>query len=181
MNEGLIPARYAKALYLVACEKSVADRLYEMMKSAEYSFAFEQSFHRVLSNPYIPDSDKQALLMTAAGASDSDTVFCDFLKLLAKNRRLDMARGIANAYIKLFRSENRIYDVRVVSAAPLASDMEKRLLSQVSRHLNGGKMELSASVDPDLIGGFTVSVGNERIDASISNELKQLRLNLITK
>ena len=41
-------------------------------------------------------------------------------------------------------------------------------------------MEYSSSVDPSLIGGFTVSVGNERIDASISNELKQLRLNLIS-
>lgn len=181
MNEGLIPARYAKALYMVASEKKVDARIYEMMKSVEASFAAQPSLQDVLANPYITDADKQTLLMTAAGASDNDTVYCDFLKLLAQNRRLDMSRGIANAFVKLYRQQNDIYEVKIVSASPMAKAEEDRLHALISRHLNGGKMEYSSAVNPDLIGGFTVNVGNERIDASVSNELKQLRLNLISK
>ncbi len=180
MNEGLIPARYAKALYLVGKEKSADTGLYTLMKSLENAFEQQPALQATLSNPYVSDKDKEGLLSVAASASDSEPLFSDFLKLLARNRRLDMAHSIAKAYIKLYRKENGIYDVRVVSAAPLSADDEKRLTSLIKSHLKGGSMEYSSSVDPSLIGGFTVSVGNERIDASISNELKQLRLNLIS-
>lgn len=182
MNEGLIPARYAKALFMVACEKKVDAGLYDLMKTLERSFSQQPSLQSVLGNPYVSDSDKMDLLMTASGASvGGNVLFCDFLKLLSQNRRLDMARAIASAYIALYRRRHGIYDVRVVSAAPMSDEEQKRLRDLIGRHLGGGQMEYSTSVNPDLIGGFTVSVGNERIDASISNELKQLRLNLISK
>lgn len=181
MNEGLIPARYAKALYLVAHEKDVDRKLYETMKTLEQSFVAQPDLQNVLSNPYISDEDKISLLKTAAGVDSSFTVFCDFLKLLARNHRLGLARGAANAYITLYRRENKIYDVRITSASKMSDAEQKRLLNIIGGHLNGATMELSTSVDPELIGGFTVSVGNERIDASVSNELKQLRLNLISK
>lgn len=180
MNEGLIPSRYAKALYMVGCEKNVDKRLYDMMKTLDRSFAAQPSLQDVVGNPYVGDADKTVLLATAAGAVADDSVFGDFLKLLSRNRRIGMARGIAIAYISLYRRKNSIYEVNVVSAAPMATSEESRLRDLIGRHLKGGKMEYTASVDPSLIGGFTVSVGNERIDASISNELKQLRLNLIS-
>ena len=180
MNEGLIPARYAKALYLVGKERNADKELYAVMKRLDSSFVEQPGLQATLSNPYVSDSDKESLLSVAAGVSDNSALFADFLKLLARNRRLDMAQGIAKAFIKLYREENGIYEVHVVSAAPLAPAEEARLKSLVQTHLKGGSMEYSSSVDPSLIGGFTVSVGNERIDASISNELKHLRLNLIS-
>lgn len=181
MNEGLIPARYAKALYMVGCDKHVEKDLYDKMKTLGNAFDSEPQLQAVLANPFISTEDKQKLLATAVGASSGDILFFDFLKLLSRNRRLDMARGIANAYVRLYRLEHNIYNVKVVSAAPLSEAEDNRLKNIVASHLNGGSMEYSSSVDPSLIGGFTVSVGNERLDASISNELKQLRLNLISK
>lgn len=181
MNEGLIPRRYAKALYEVAVERKSDSRLYQMMKTLEQSFSSNPKLGEVLSNPYISDSDKCGLLMTATGATDKDSLYRDFLKLLTENHRLDLSRDIAYAYVKIYRESNRIYPVKVVSAAPMTPDNEKRLKEMITKHLKGGQMEYDHAVDPELIGGFTVAVGNERIDASIKNELKQLRLNLITK
>ena len=182
MNEGLIPARYAKALYKVACNQKNDADLYQMMKSLEQNFSQQPLLQSTLSNPYISDKDKTNLLVTAADVTKGgEALFCDFIKLLSDNKRMNMARSIANAYIALYRSSHSIYDVKVVTAAPMSENEQKRLRDMVSRHLNGGTMEYSTSVNPELIGGFTVSVGNERIDASISNELKQLRLNLISK
>ena len=182
MNEGLIPARYAKALYKVACEQKNDADLYQMMKSLEQSFSQQPLLQSTLGNPYVSNEDKTNLLITAADVTKKGKVlFCDFIKLLSENKRMNMARSIAIAYIALYRKFNNIYDVKVVSAAPMGESEQKRLRDMVCRHLNGGTMEYSTSVNPDLIGGFTVSVGNERIDASISNELKQLRLNLISK
>lgn len=181
MNEGLIPSRYAKALYEVGAEKHVESRLYELMKNVVNAFMLQPGLQDVLANPFIPADDKCKLLATASGMTNDDAVFADFLTLLARNNRLDMARGVAAAYIKIYRLKNKIYEVKVTSAATMTGEEDARLRRLIQSHLNGGQMEYTCAVDPSLIGGFTVSVGNERIDASISNELKQLRLNLIRK
>lgn len=181
MNEGLIPHRYAKALYKYASEKGCDERMYRLMDALASGFAGEPGLQSVMSNPFVSAADKVRLLFTAAGASDDDACFNDFMKLLTENSRLPMVRDIALAYMSLYREAHHIYVVKVTSAAPLAPAEENRLKDMIARHLNGGTMEYSASVDPSLIGGFAVSVGNERLDASISNELKQLRLKLLSK
>ncbi|MDE7410707.1 MAG: F0F1 ATP synthase subunit delta [Paramuribaculum sp.] len=181
MNEGLLPRRYAKALYEFACEKDCSQRVYTLMKTLVKSFSEMPSLGVTLSNPYVSNSDKVTLLNTAAGATDTDSVFTDFLKLLEHNNRLGFCRDIAQAYIDLYRVKNHIFEVHVTSAAPFSSQEEQRLKSMIESHLHGGVMEYHHGINPDLIGGFTVSVGNERLDASVSNELNQLRLNLLSK
>lgn len=182
MNEGLIPRRYAKALYKFALEKGADGRMYELMTTLANSFAQEKALQEAVGNPYISESDKSLLLTTASGATPDDTVYADFLKLLARNRRTDMMDGIARAYCDIYRQAHHIYVVNVVSAAPLPAAQQQRLHDMVAAHLpEGSTMEYTSSVDPSLIGGFTVSVGNERIDASISNELKQMRISLLSK
>ena len=81
----------------------------------------------------------------------------------------------------IYRKANNIYLVEVVTASELSNDDESRLKALIQKHLNGGTMEYSSRVDRELIGGFVVNIGSERLDASISNELKQLRLNLLSK
>ncbi|MDE7024756.1 MAG: ATP synthase F1 subunit delta [Paramuribaculum sp.] len=181
MNEGLIPRRYAKALYATACERGVDTKVYDLMNILERNFAALPSMQQVMANPYVSDADKIGLLSSALAIENSDSVVCNFFKLLAQNKRLDMAYACALAYIDIYRKQHSIHKVVVVSAAKMSAEDDKRLRALIERHLNGGTMEYSASVDPSLIGGFTVSVGNERLDASISNELKQLRLNLLSK
>ena len=90
MNEGLIPRRYAKALYKVALEKGADKRLYGLMTALAESFSREKGLQEAIANPYIAASDKSLLLTTAAGATPDDTVYADFLKLLDRNRRTDM-------------------------------------------------------------------------------------------
>lgn len=182
MNDGLIPRRYAKALLLVARERGVETDIYSHMKCLEQSFVEFPRLNDTLNNPYVSDEDKRVLILSAAGVKpDENATFSDFISLLTDNRRIGMIRLMAIAYIELYRKENRIYDVTVQSAAELSVTDEKRIKDFVERHLDGGTMEYYHSVNPELIGGFTISVGNEKIDASVSNELKQLRLQLLSK
>ena len=139
-----------------------------------------ESLQQAVANPFIPETDKVKLLTTADGASDQDEVYARFLQLLAENNRLDAARDIALAYMKIYRSEHHIYLVTVTSAAPMGAAEEDRLKSLIERHLNGGTMEYHHRVDPDLIGGFTVTIDNEKLDASVADELKQLRIKLLS-
>lgn len=183
MNQGLIPSRYAKAFFEYALENGADKAVFDMMERLEKAFAAEPGLRKATDNPFIPAADKTALLMTAAGpdAAGSD-VFRRMLDLLVRNGRLDAMRDIAIAYIRLYRQRHDIRPVTVTSAAPLDPAIEERLKSLIRSHLPAGAtMDYRAEVNPDLIGGFTVSIDNEKLDASVANELKQLRLRLTGK
>lgn len=180
MNEGLIPRRYAKALFKVAQEKSCVGQMYILMKQLAQSFASQPALQQTVANPFVSAGEKVSLIKTASGATDADALMDDFLKLLIQNKRIDLIRDIALAYAEIYRNENNIYVVTVTSAEPLGDAELDRLKKIVEKHLpEGSSMEFSAQVDPSIIGGFTIAINNERLDASIKNELKQLRLKLI--
>ncbi|MDE7386138.1 MAG: ATP synthase F1 subunit delta [Muribaculaceae bacterium] len=188
MNQGLIPQRYAKALYKVALERGCTAQLYELMKRLENSFCENVDLERVMENPFVDAARKEALLLTAAGADAADAAdtkgavatFTDFVRLLERNKRVEFVRGAALAYIALYRKECNISTVTVTSATPLDPKASERLRELIGKHLNGATVEYREQVDPDLIGGFTVAIDNRRLDASIKNELKQLRLKLLS-
>lgn len=181
MDKGLIPRRYAKALFEVAAERRDDVAVYSLMQSLAASFAAEPALATTVANPFVTVDDKIALLTQAAGGKlgAADATYQDFLKLLGTNRRLDMAWDIARAYIDLYRSANSIYRVVVESAAPLSDKDRKRLEAIIAAHVGKGSMEYDYRINPALIGGFTVTVNSERLDASVANQLKQLRLQLI--
>ncbi len=179
MNEGLIPRRYAKALFKVDTERSSAKRTFVLMNNIICAFESEPRLSRAMANPFVEINDKIKMLSTAASATDADTTFADFLKLLAKNRRIDLIHSIARSYADIYRSENNIRRVEVVSAAPFEPSVEERIKQVIEKHLNGASMDFSTRVDADLIGGFIVNIDNERLDASVSNSFKQLRLSLL--
>lgn len=181
MDQGLIPKRYAKALYLVAKQNGNDANLYKQMQSLTRAFAASPALNTTMQNPFISDADKAQLIYTACGASAADKAISDFVKLLEQNHRIGIVRDIAAAYQQIYREANDIYQVKVVSAAPLSAQEEARLKALILSHLNGGSMEYSVAVDPELIGGFVVNIDNERLDASVRNELKQLRLSLLSK
>jgi len=181
MDQGLIPRRYAKALFKAACERGCEKRLYELTGTLVDNFISQPGLNDMVANPFIASADKIKVLGTASGATDRDTLFADFLKLLTHNRRLDMIRDIAVAYRTLYRRENDIARVTVTSAAPLDPAGEARLKKLIDSHLKGGSMEYTAKIDPTLIGGFTIAIDNELLDASVAGEFKQLQQTLISR
>lgn len=99
---------------------------------------------------------------------------------MIKNNRIDIIRGTVLDYIDIYRHQNNIYHVEITSAAPLDDASRARLTKMIERNIEpGATAEYTYKVNPDLIGGFTVTINNRRLDASVSNELKQLRLSLI--
>lgn len=179
MNEGLIPRRYAKALYKVDEERKSAPRTYSMMQTLISSFDKNHALRDMVANPFVDPAEKVNILSTAAGAGQKDSTFADFLKLLVKNRRIDLVESIAHAYVDLYRHLLRIKRVEVVSAAPLPEDVLKRIKSVVADHLDGATMEFETRIDPDLIGGFIINIDSERLDASLRHSLKELQLSLL--
>ncbi len=179
MNQGLIPRRYAMALYKVDIDRNSAAGTYVLMNALQRSFGELPSLKAAVSNPFVSVDDKVKLLTTAAGASEADTTFADFLKLLVDNRRIDMIDLIAFAYCDIYRRRNNIRRVEVVTAANLDHAAMQRIKDLIVKELKGASMEFSTRVDTSLIGGFVINIDNERLDASLSNQLKELRLSLL--
>lgn len=181
MNDGLIPRRYAKALLKFASERGDSKRCYGLMKTLAGSFDSNPELSEAVSNPFIGAKEKTSLLITASGAQKNDQTFVDFITLLLDNNRVDCVRQIALAYLTLYRKANHIYLVEITSAAPMGKSEMARLHKLIDSHVKDGTVEYSERVDPELIGGFVVTIDSERLDASLKNELKQLRLNLLSK
>lgn len=185
MDQGLIPQRYARALYKVALERKCTEPLYELMKRIADAFAAQPQLGHVIENPYVAAERKQQLLLTAAGIEATDKTpaaetLVDFIKLLQQNKRIEFTRDAAIAYIAIYRKACNISTVKVTSASPLEATASEKIKKIIAVRNPQGVLEYEETVDPDLIGGFTITIDNERLDASIKNELKQLRLKLLS-
>jgi ATP synthase F1, delta subunit len=178
MVNGLIPRRYAKALYKFAAGSDNTSRVYDEMKTVVAAFEANPGMQKVLANPFVPRADKESILVSAAG-KDAENDYRGFVKLILDQHREEFALLMALAYRDLYRRKNNILQVRISTAAELdATEMEK-IRSLVARSFKGSTLEFSYVVDPALIGGFIIDVDSVRMDASVSNELEQLRLNLL--
>lgn len=180
MDNGLIPRRYAKALYKFAAAHGNAEKVYDEMKVVESSFAASPDLQKTLANPFVSKADKSALLKAAAG-DKVENDYLGFIDLLLEMKREEFARLIALAYIDLYRRENKISQVKITTASELPAAEMNKLRNMVSKAFAGRSLEVATDVNPELIGGFVVDVDDVRMDASLGNEIEQLRLNLITK
>ena len=180
MNDGLIPNRYAKALYKLAQEQGDTADVYSQMKQLDLAYSTEAGLKKAVNNPFLPIADKLKLLCAASGAAQEGSV-AKFMELVIKNNRIDFMRPIALAFMKQYRELNGIAKVEVVTATALSDDEINDIVDVVKDQLGGKTIELTERVDPDLIGGFTVDVDSRVLDASVKRELNELQLQLQKK
>lgn len=178
MDNGLIPRRYAKALYKFAAEHGTTKEVYDEMKVVIASFTSNPDLQKVLSNPFVSNEDKEQLMRAAAG-DKVENDYLGFVKLVLDQHREDYAYSMALAFRDIYRLENKISQVKVTTAVELPAADMTRIRTMIEKAFEGRVLEYSYEIDPSIIGGFVIDVDDSRMDASLSNELEQLRLNLI--
>ncbi|MCQ2287803.1 MAG: ATP synthase F1 subunit delta [Muribaculaceae bacterium] len=179
MNDGLIPRRYAKALYKLAIENGDLHEIYEQMRELSGRNTAIDELKRVMRNPYVPAEDKGRVMLLAAGAKPGSSLE-KFILLIIKNNRAEFLRKIALSYVDLYREKHNIAKVNVTTAVELPEKEVQAIIDIVKNKLGDVTLETSVEIDPELIGGFTVKVGDVLLDASVKNELKKLRLKLLS-
>ena len=105
MNDGLIPNRYAKALYKLAIERGDTADVYRQMKQLDVAYDAEAGLKKAVNNPFLPIQDKLNLLRAASGAEKDGSV-AKFMELVIKNNRIDFMRAIALAFMKQYRQKH---------------------------------------------------------------------------
>jgi F-type H+-transporting ATPase subunit delta len=163
---------YARSLFAVAKEQDKLDEVKEQL--AEFAKAVEES--RDLSlfffSPYFSTQEKKDGLDKAL--DDADESFRNFLGVLLDNHRMPAIHRIRRAYDELWAEEHKLLPVDVTTAIEIDEDVVERIGERVGEQ-TGKEIELNAHVDPDIIGGIVLRVGNSVLDASIRNRLDQLR------
>lgn len=177
MISGLIPHRYARALYKFAAENDKCKAVYDEMLNVVNAFSSDPRLQKVLSNPFVDTGDKRKVLLSAAGKAPGED-YSRFVSLILDHRREEFAYLMALAYRDIYRTENNISRVCITTAAVLPDAELSKLRNVVEKSFPGRTFEFQQVVRPDLIGGFVIDVDSTRMDASISSELEQLRQNL---
>lgn len=180
MNDGLIPNRYAKALYKFALEQGVAGDVYLQMKRLSESYEAVPELKKMVDNPFLPVADREKVLLSASGA-EKDGCFDKFILMVIKSNRESFLREMALAYGRIYRNANNIAQVNITTAIELPEDKLSQIIEVVKHALNGKTVEKTVTVNPELVGGFTVQVDSMLLDASVKNELKKLRLKLLKR
>ena len=177
MDIGIISNRYAKALFSLAKERDLADQVYEDIKRLANNFSLEPELKTVLSNPITSKEYKQKLLITAGGIEVSD-LYTRFIHLILEHKRENLLPFIAHTYIHLYRQDKHITRVQFHTAVPVSEEVKEHLQDKLRKEM-GCTVEFSGVVQPELIGGFRLRIGNKRIDASYATQLRELRKQLL--
>jgi len=163
---------YARSLFEVGVEQGNLDDLREQLGQ----FADALNENRELSvfffSPYFSTEEKKDGL--ARTISDGDPALVNFLELLAEKHRLPVVFRIRRELDRLWEEENKLLGVQITSAVALDEVTVQRIGDQIGEQ-TGRKVQLTADVDPDVLGGIVLRVGNSILDASIRNRLDQLR------
>ncbi|WP_321517378.1 F0F1 ATP synthase subunit delta [uncultured Bacteroides sp.] len=179
MNIGIIPMRYAKALYAFAQDKSVEEKVYAEMSLLAHSFAEHTSLKTVLDNPVMKSKEKQSLICTAAGTQVSD-VFVRFIELVLHQKREKHLQSIALMYQDLYRKAKLISIGSLVTASPLSTETEDHMRKLLMKDKKG-TLDFKTSVDPEIMGGFIFSIDTYRLDASIATQLRRVKSQFMDK
>ena len=171
--------RYAKALFDVALEEK-AD-LAKVDQDLEALVAMMQSspdLAEASGRGAVTDAQRQSMMEAIAKAMALSAPVTKTLVLLAKSRRLNLIPDLAAAFRERLLSHQNIVRAEVTSAAPLSPEKTKALEDSLSK-VTGKKVELSTSVDPDLLGGVVARIGSTIYDGSVKTQLEQLRKELV--
>jgi F-type H+-transporting ATPase subunit delta len=163
---------YGRSLFELAREHGRLDELREQLAQLADALNAQRELAVFFFSPYFSTQEKQDSL---SGLLDgADEVFTNFLELLIENHRMPVIFRIRDEYERLYDEENRTLPVEITSAIALDQATTESLGRKIGERA-GRKVTLAARVDPDILGGIVVRVGNSILDASIRNRLEQLR------
>jgi F-type H+-transporting ATPase subunit delta len=179
-RSGTSTRRYAEAAFELALRDDNVERWLAQLDRAAQMVADDEVVDR-LSDPSVP-FDTRANALTGALGKDSIPQLGNLLLLLMRRRRLAAVGSVAADFRRLYNRRAGIVEATATSAAPLADDEVRALRERIAGLAGAGRrVELQLAVDPSLLGGITVRLGDTLIDGSVRGRLERLRSQLAAR
>ena len=164
--------RYAKATLNLAKEKGLAKEINNDMLLIDKTIEENQDLLNMLKSPIIKSAVKKSIL-TKLFEGKVNVISLGLIRLLIENKRLPLLPLVAVEYTVIYDFLKGVEIAHVTSAVPLNKDLENRILKKV-REMSGKDISIKNIIDPSIIGGFILRVGDKQYDSSISSRLNQL-------
>jgi F-type H+-transporting ATPase subunit delta len=165
--------RYATALLSQAEDKDQVGTVLTDMQQVIDTLGHSSDLRSVLNSPVVKTEDKIKVLN--AVFSEANQVSTDLFGLLASNKRVDLLGQIAQAFVDLYRKAQGIQTAKVVLAAPITESLEKEIIAKAKAMTGGSTIELNTEIDPAILGGFILRIGDLQYNASIANQFQKIK------
>jgi F-type H+-transporting ATPase subunit delta len=163
---------YARSLYEVATERDQLDDVRDQIGQFADALHDSRELQTFFFSPYFSTEEKKQGLGKAV--VDADPTVRNFLELLVENHRMPAMFRVRRELDRLWQETHQLLPVQITSAVELDEGVVKRIGDEIGRQ-TGRTVELTATVDPEVIGGIVLRVGNSILDASIRTRLERLR------
>jgi len=177
MLNGALARRYAMALFELAVEMSVLDRTDEELSYIVDLISGNKDLNNLLNHPNIEAAAKKGIMENILKSNVSEMTR-HFMFLLIDRRRQNLLALVQREFSRQANLVRNLIEVKVISAKELSSNQEEKL-KQVIAKSTGKNIQLSTEVDPKLIGGAKLQIGDRVMDGSIATALEKLRKELI--
>ena len=173
MKETKIANRYAKALFDLALEQNLIDKVKADMDQVVTVCQQNKDFRLMLKSPIIFTDKKEAILKEVFEKSLEQISFF-FLMIITRKKREAIIDSIAQQYVVIYKDYKNITDAQLSTAVEIDKAIKDKLIDLLKEQTKG-EIELETSVDEDLIGGFVLDYDNKKYDASIRKQIKKLQ------
>jgi len=173
MSELTVATRYAKSLIDLAVEQKSLEETKKDMLLFSQTLRANSQLQAVLANPIVAHNKKIKILEAIFGAKVSKLTD-SFFKIMINKSRSEILYATSKEFINQYNVIKHIIRAYVTSATPLSEENKKKVVAELEAATKG-TIELHTKVDPKLIGGFVLTVGDMQVDTSISTSLNKLK------
>lgn len=167
--------RYAKAILEAAHDKGVATEVNNDMSGIVAAVKESTELKAFLMSPTTTSEMKESVLLEVFSGANGVTK--GFFKLLLENKRFEILDDIAAEFNRMFEEMNGVQIATVTTAIPMDKDLEGKVMSKILEFSNK-KIAIENIVDPAIIGGFILRIGDQQYNASVANKLQDLKRTL---
>lgn len=165
--------RYAKAVLSLSLDLKKADQVNDDMQLISLTIEGSVELQNLLNSPVIKTQEKKSTLIALFEKKINDTSL-SLINLLIENKRLTLLAEVAKQYTIIYDQYKGSEVAEVTTAIPLSDDLEEKVLAKV-KEITGKEVTLENIIDPTIIGGFILRVGDKQFDASILGKMNNLR------
>lgn len=171
--------RYARALLMFANEAGVAAHVYQEALTLRKSYRQVPELRQAMEKPVMTRENKLRILRQAAGG-EITVQMQKFLELVLNEKREKFLMGINQAFIDLYRKQEKIRVGKLTTAVPIAPEEVERIRRIVVDNA-GGTAEFATKVDPSIEGGFIFEINTYRLNASVADQMRRIKQQFIQK
>jgi F-type H+-transporting ATPase subunit delta len=173
MSEIQVATRYAKSLIDLAGEQSAVETIKKDIELFLATCRANPELQAILKNPII-SLDKKANILDGLFSGKVHDMILSFFRIVVRKGRAEILFATAKEFITQYNVIKNVVKATVTSASPLSQENISQIEDVVKKSTNG-EVILTSIVDPKLIGGFILKVGDKQFDTSISSKLNKLR------